>query len=112
MALSPDGLTIASVDDNGQLRLWERQSGQPIGSPLADTSEIRRVAFSADGTQVVALEKEGMLRSWPAPVSWQARLCEKLTRDMSPDQWRTWLTPEIAFMQQCDRSAEGATERR
>jgi WD40 repeat protein len=112
VALSPDGLTIASVDDNGQLRLWERQSGQPIGSPLADTSEIRRVAFSADGTQVVALEKEGMLRSWPAPVSWQARLCEKLTRDMSPDQWRTWLTPEIAFMQQCDRSAEGAAERR
>jgi WD40 repeat protein len=113
VALSADGRTIASVDDNGQFRLWDWASGQPIGSPLADSSDIRAVAFSADGTQIVALDPEGRrLHTWPSPPTWPARLCGKLTRDMSPDQWRAWLTPEIAYLPQCDRSADGDAVKR
>lgn len=105
VALSADGRTIASADRNGQLRLWDRPSGQPIGAPLADAGAIRRVAFSADGAELLAEEPQAGLRAWPAPAHWPARLCAKLTRDMSPEQWRTWLSPEIAFATPCGAAA-------
>jgi len=113
VALSADGRTIASVDDAGQFRLWDRPSGQPIGSPLADAGAIRRAAFSADGSDILALDLEGkLLQAWPAPATWPARLCEKLTRDMSPDQWRAWLTPEIAYTAPCSGFSDGTARRR
>jgi hypothetical protein len=38
------------------------------------------VAFSADGNNIIALDSEGkLLQAWPAPATWPARRCEKLT---------------------------------
>lgn len=106
VALSADGLTIASVDDNGQLRLWDKASGQPIGVPLVDAGALRRVAFSTDGGWIVAHDQDGAAqRTWPAPTRWQAHLCSMLTRDATPEQWRAWLTPEIAHRPTCERPA-------
>ncbi|HEU0200340.1 MAG TPA: TIR domain-containing protein, partial [Burkholderiaceae bacterium] len=92
VAFSPDGTTIASGDREGALRLWDAASGQPLGPPLSHRGGVKSVAFTVDGTQLVSWGEDGTLRAWPAPATWQAHLCAKLTRDMSFEQWQTWLS--------------------
>ncbi|HEU0203568.1 MAG TPA: WD40 repeat domain-containing protein, partial [Burkholderiaceae bacterium] len=71
---------------------------------------VRSVAFAVDGTQLVSWGEDGTLRAWPAPATWQAHLCAKLTRDMSFEQWQTWLSPEIPFHAQCPKSGDTAVK--
>lgn len=104
VAFSPDGRTIASGDGEGALRLWDADSGQPIGQSLSHLGGVQSMAFSADGTQLVSRGKDGTVRAWPAPATWQAHLCAKLTREMSIEQWQKWLSQEISFREQCPRS--------
>jgi len=74
LAFSPDGQRLATTANDGTVRVWLLASGSArlqawMGhqgrSPMTDASfQVRAVAFSPDGTQLVTGGQDGMARLW------------------------------------------------
>ena len=41
------------------------------------------------------------MRPWPAPATWPALLCGKLSRNLSRQQWREWVSAELPYRCPC-----------
>lgn len=100
-----DGSQIFSGDIEGFLRVWDAKTGQPIGGPLKDRAPyiltgIRSLVVSPDGNQILAGTDSGLIL-WPAPRTWAELLCAKLTRNMTREEWRAWISPSIEYKVQC-----------
>ena len=55
VAFSPDGTRIASGSYDNTVRLWDADTGQPIGQPLRGHDDwVNSVAFSPDGTRIAS----------------------------------------------------------
>ncbi|OCB91049.1 WD40 repeat-like protein [Sanghuangporus baumii] len=58
---------IASGREDGTIRIWDAQTGTPIGSPKkGHKSFVRAVAYSPDGTKLMSGSDDGVLRIWDA----------------------------------------------
>jgi WD40 repeat protein len=80
VAFSPDGKRIVSGSRDKTVRLWDAQTGQPIGQPLQGHGEsVNSVAFSPDGKRIVSGSTDKTVRLWDAsPESWLAIACNRL----------------------------------
>jgi WD40 repeat protein/predicted Ser/Thr protein kinase len=54
VAYSPDGRQIASGSWDHTIRVWDAATGKPVGSPLEQPGVVRVMAYSPDGTWLVA----------------------------------------------------------
>ncbi len=102
VAFSPDSRRIVSGSHDMMLRLWDVERGLPLGDPLpGHAGAVLSVAFSPDGERIVSGSADKTLRLWPATSEWVAELCSRLTRNMSPKEWRTWVSPDVKYRKQC-----------
>ncbi|WP_300443528.1 TIR domain-containing protein [Zoogloea sp.] len=100
--VSPKSQHIVSGSWDRSLRLWRADSGVPVGQALDGHADaIQYVAFSSNGEYVRSVSRSGALHLWAAPLRWPGMLCAKLTRNMSPGQWKSWVSSDIEYGKQC-----------
>ncbi|MEV5343455.1 WD40 repeat domain-containing protein, partial [Streptomyces sp. NPDC052676] len=75
-AFSPDGDTVALLDMNDRITLWDVRRGTSLGilsggtslnGPSDDPESTTALAFSPDGSVLVAVGATGTLRMWDVP---------------------------------------------
>ncbi|KAG9074191.1 hypothetical protein FRC06_010870, partial [Ceratobasidium sp. 370] len=78
VAFSPDGYRIVSGSDDATVRVWDADTGAPIGEPLTGHSSwVTSVAFSRDGHRIVSGSADATVRVWDADTG--APIGEPLT---------------------------------
>ena len=101
LAFTGDGHRLATGSADKTVRLWNADTGQQLGPALTGHSGgVQGVAFSLDGKRLTTVGLDGMVRVWPA-VARAEMVCDKLTSNMSREQWREWVQdPHIEYRQQ------------
>ena len=97
-SFSSDGRTLATVtSDTDGVRLWDVQSGRPLGLPLPlEPGLTPGVAFSGEGADLAASGASEIVawRSLPLSRDLTAttkRVCDVLGRSLTRDEWRRFL---------------------
>ena len=59
------------------------------------------MAYSPDGNTIVSGGVDTTLRLWPAFPDVASASCAKLSTNMSHQQWRDWVSPDIDYIKVC-----------
>ena len=65
-AFSPDGKRIVTASRDKTARLWDAETGNPIGTLAGHTDGMKSAEFSPDGKRVVAASEDMTARLWDA----------------------------------------------
>jgi WD40 repeat protein len=65
-SFSPDGTRIVTASKDHTARIWDAQSGEPIGKPLQHDDWVMSGSFSPDGTRIVTASEDSTARIWDA----------------------------------------------
>jgi WD40 repeat protein len=101
---APEGARIVSRSDDHTIRMWDATSVRPIGAPLnAHADYMLGIAFSPDGQQLLSTGSDATRRIFPTPAvsAWPSLVCAKLSENMSNQQWRNWVSPDLEYVQLC-----------
>ncbi|MGO9506595.1 MAG: WD40 repeat domain-containing protein, partial [Mycobacterium sp.] len=108
VAFSPDGKRLASSSYDSTVRIWDADTGETRGDPLVGhTNAVHGVAFTRDGTRLASASQDNTARLWdaaddaPPGTTGPESLCAKLTFNMSREQWRVWVSPDIDYIPAC-----------
>ena len=98
-AFTDDGSLFASVGDDGHANLWDGRTGTLLASmPLGASGGP---AFSKDKKQLLIAGPDGSILTWDLdPGSWVATACRLAGRDLTEQEWRTYL-PNRPYQRVC-----------
>ena len=65
-SFSPDGRRIVTASDDKTARVWDAESGKPVGEPMRHEDAVRAASFSPDGRRIVTASEDKTARVWDA----------------------------------------------
>jgi hypothetical protein len=90
---APDGGVVALGGNDGQVHLLTGDTLREIGQlPIGTGASWAFASYNADGSVLSAVDERGHIVQWDArPQSWIHRACAIVGRDLTPDEWNTYL---------------------
>ncbi len=100
---SPDGLLLASAGLDKRLQMWvvDHEEDLPI---LMDNNngQVWDMSFSNGSNFLLTSCNNGEIRVWPTdPRMLAEEVCPKLPRNMTPDEWKTYVANDITYETTC-----------
>ena len=101
---SPDNSLVASASYDGTVAI--RNMAQLSGTPVIlneHHSWVLAVAFSPDGSFIASSSDKGekILLSPSSPENMADNFCNNLSRNMTTDEWSTYVGPDIPYQKTC-----------
>ncbi len=90
MAFSPDGKLLVAKGNHADLVLWDIESEQSIGEPLAGQIFV----FSPDGNTLAASNADQIILWDINPQSWIERTCQRAGRNFTRLEWAKYFPNE------------------
>jgi WD40 repeat protein len=101
---------LASGASDRTVILWDVQTRLPLEPLRGHVAEVLAVSFSPDGGTLVSGDSIGDLFFWQLdPELWQRKLCEKLTRNLSPKEWKMYIGEQETYREQCPGLPKSST---
>jgi WD40 repeat protein len=100
-SFSPDGMIVVTASEDQTARLWNAETGDPVGEPLAHASRVTFAGFSPSGAWVLTTGEDNAARLW------DARSGELLL----PPLWHTGTVLHGAFSSDGTRLATACKDR-
>jgi dipeptidyl aminopeptidase/acylaminoacyl peptidase len=63
-SFSPDGRRVVTASNDNTARIWDANTGKPIGPVLEHDSNVNQGVFSPDGSRVATVSDDGTARVW------------------------------------------------
>jgi WD40 repeat protein len=103
---SADGRLLAANSNDGQARLWDAQTGFPLGPPLRyDVESAYRetsVAFSPSGEYLVTAGRDGDTIAWDLdPDHLAENVCQLAGRNLTRGEWERYMPGGISYRKTC-----------
>ena len=94
IALSPDGRYVTTASTDHTARVWETSNGLEMVR-LTHESPVWTAAFSVNGRYLATLSADHTTHMWLwQPEDLIAEACARLTRDLTPEEWRQYVGNE------------------
>jgi WD40 repeat protein len=103
LEFSPDGLLLASAGLDAKVQMWvvDHENDLPI---LMDNNNgfVWDISFTKGSEYLIASCNDGEIRYWPTNPSMLAvKVCPKLKRDMTPEEWEIYVGNNIGYESTC-----------
>jgi WD40 repeat protein len=96
VAFSTDGTQLATAGSDGEVRIWDVESGRLLQTLSGHPAAVSSVSFNDDGSQLASIEVEGVVRVWALDVADLADIARRrLTRGLTDDECRQYLHTEV-----------------
>jgi WD40 repeat protein len=76
-------------------------SKSQLGSPFSHAASAWTLTFSPDSTKLLVGSGDGSVQMWPVLKPQREALCAKMTHNMSREQWNSWISSAIPYIDVC-----------
>jgi len=111
ITFSRDGRWLATGSSDKNVKLWDfNQSGHTPALVFARGAFVWSVAFNADASLLAAGCDDNNVYLWLTQTESLAdKVCSKVKRNLSREEWRAFIGADIEYEKTCDRLPDGKT---
>lgn len=103
LVFSPDNRTLASAGADGLVSLWNIDNLSAEPRKLAGHEAwVWDISFSPDGNYLISGGSDDHVRIWETrPERMADKLCSKFKRDLSYEEWKTYVGNDVEYKKGC-----------